>query len=87
MQNQTDSMCRGDIFHILYVLSENSEWLLHFSTSGYSQSDIIDMPALMKIHLKSYENPRLNNWKYPSFLSHHKCFTFKILLQLHVHTV
>ena len=54
MQNQTDSMCRGDIFHILYVLSENSEWLLHFSTSGYSQSDIIDMPALMKIHLKSY---------------------------------
>lgn len=30
MQNQTDSMCRGDVFHILYVLSENSEWLLHF---------------------------------------------------------
>ena len=31
MQNQTDSMCRGDIFHILYVLIENSEWLkLHF---------------------------------------------------------
>ena len=51
MQNQTDCMCRGDIFHILYVLSENSEWLLYFSTSAYS--DILDTPALMKIHLKS----------------------------------
>ena len=38
--------------HILHVLGENSEWLLHFSTSAYS--DILDMPALMKIHLKSY---------------------------------
>jgi len=52
MQTQTDCMCQGDIFHILQVLSENSEWILYFSTSAYS--DILDMPALLKIHLKSY---------------------------------